>query len=198
MLRSIAVLLIAFGFVISARANPPASQSGAGNKPDQPSPADARKKLIAEIDADSEEALERLNQTDPGVATRARMQRVADNIAELLKQQDPSASQSPPPPRPTGSADKKPAPAQANEPKPQPAPSAVKPQQSVDSSKNARSANGIDEMKRHLKNGEWPKMPPRFRQEMDTVGRDRFIRNYEEMLRAYYRNIADSSRRDPD
>ena len=190
-------LLILFAVLPPVHGNNSADQAGSGQKADQPAPADARKKIIAAIDADSAEAFERLHQNDPGAATRARMKRVADNIAELLKQQDPSpkspSSQSPPPPRPMDSDTPKPsaspAPSQPKETRTQP---------SVDSSKRGKSANGIEEMKQQMNNADWGKMPPRLRQEMEAIGRDRFIRNYEEMLRAYYRNIADSSRRNAD
>ena len=42
----------------------------------------------------------------------------------------------------------------------------------------------------------WWHQEPRMRDQMDSMSRERFIRNYEELLRAYYRNLADSNRRE--
>ena len=43
----------------------------------------------------------------------------------------------------------------------------------------------------------WGHLPPSRRKEMDAFSRERFVPRYEEVLRQYYRSIAENSRRPP-
>jgi hypothetical protein len=42
----------------------------------------------------------------------------------------------------------------------------------------------------------WGELRPDHRRAMDSSAREQFMTRYEELLRAYYRNIAESSRRE--
>jgi hypothetical protein len=217
MFRAIAAMLIAFALLSTAHANIPAVpyQAGAGKKLEPSVPAESRKKIVEEIQADYEKVLERLNKADPGAQTGKNQKRILDNIDKLLQQKDPNqgGANSKPgasnPPKPMSPGPQEPKPMPHNPPRhvegkeQQPTPFttpkatnvAAKPKAEVGGSQRAKEANTFEEMKEEAKgNDEW-RLPRRLRQEMDTFARERFIRNYEETLRAYYRNIADSSRR---
>jgi hypothetical protein len=190
---------------ISVRANIPAFHAGSDKKPATPSSPEDRKKIIAEINADSEHAIDRLNQRDPGADTRARQQRIIENIDKLLNEQDPDPkgnSQRPPPPKPMNpppkpsGSDPGQKPMQAKEQGPQsPMPPTAKP---AGNSKSGQIPKSSDNPNTQKELGPWPYGRPGNRQEMDSIPRDGLIRNYEELLRAYYRNIADSSRKGAD
>jgi hypothetical protein len=207
MRRIVATLPAIILLTASVRADFSAFQAGQSKNPDRPSPADTRKKLIAEIDADAEHATGRLNERDAGAATRARQQRILDNIDELLKQQDPntkSGSQNSPPPKSNAGDASKPPP-QGTEPKPNPSQAKgnettpAKPMPGVDSNKSGPNAKGAEKPNLDKQpGGLWPSRRPGDRQEMEAFARERLIRNYEELLRAYHRNIAESSRKEAD
>ena len=46
--------------------------------------------------------------------------------------------------------------------------------------------------------GQWGHLPENRRKEMDAFSKERFMPRYEELLRAYYRNIAEGARRKDD
>jgi hypothetical protein len=217
MSRAIAGLLIALALSYTTHANTTALpyQAGAGKKTEPSAPAESTKKIVEEIQADYEKVLERLNKADPGAQTRKNQKRILDNIDKLLQQQDPN--QSGPNSEPSAGNPPKPMNRGPQEPKPMPhdpprhaegkeqhatppaTPKgnnvATKPKAEVGSSQRGEKANTYEEMNKEAKgNDEWT-LPRRLRQEMDAFARERFIRNYEETLRAYYRNIADGSRR---
>lgn len=217
MSRAIAAVLVAFALSYTARANIPAVpyQAGAGNKTEPSAPPESTKKIVEEIQADYEKVVERLNTADPGAQTRKNQKRILDNIDKLLLQQDPNqgGANSKPgadsPPKPMGPGPQEPKPMPHTAPRPalgkeqQPAPLATPKGKSVagnpitelGAGQRGEKANTFEEMNKEAKgNDEW-RLPRRLRQEMDTFARERFIRNYEETLRAYYRNIADGSRR---
>ena len=207
MSRAIAASLIAVALLSTAHANIPATpyRVGAGKKAESSAPAESQKKIIEEIQADYEKVLERLNEADPGAQTRKNQKRILDNIDKLLQQQDPNQ----------GSANSKPS--AGNPPKPMPhnpprqvdgaerQPDALttpkgnivgaKSKAEVAGSLRGEKPNTFAEMKKVVKGDDEWRLPLRLRQEMDAFARERFIRNYEETLRAYYRNIADGSRR---
>ena len=217
MSRAIAASLIAFALLSTAHANIPGLpyQAGAGKKAVPSSTAESQKKIVEEIQADYEKVLERLNKADAGAQTRKNQKRILDNIDKLLQQQDPNqggANSKPSagnPPKPTSPGPQEPKPMPYNPPRhvegkeQQPTPLttpkannvAAKPNTEVGGSQRGEKANTFEAMKGEAKGNEEWRLPLRLRQEMDTFARARFIRNYEETLRAYYRNIADGSRR---
>jgi hypothetical protein len=212
MSRAIAALLVAFALLSTAHANIPtlAYQAGAGEKPEPSAPVESRKKIVEEIQADYEKVLERLNEADPGAETRKNQKRILDNIDKLLQQQHPNqgGDNTKPgagnPPKPMSPGRQGPKPMPHNPPRPvegkqqQPTPLATPTGNNVAAevggSQRGEKANTFAQMKEAKGSDEWT-LPRRLRQEMDTFARERFIRNYEETLRAYYRNIADGSRR---
>jgi hypothetical protein len=207
MFRAIAGLLVALALSSTAHANITALpyQAGAGTKTESTAPPESTKKIVEEIQADYEKVLERLNEADPGAQTRKNQKRILDNIDKLLQQPDPNQ----------GGANSKPS--AGNPPKPMPpnpprhvdgkerqptTPTtpkgdiiSAKPKAEVGGSQRGEKAKTFAEMKEEAKSYDEWRLPLRLRQEMDAFARERFIRNYEETLRAYYRNIADSNRR---
>jgi hypothetical protein len=217
MFRAIAGLLVALALSSTAHSNISALpyQAGAGTKTESTAPPESTKKIVEEIQADYEKVLERLNKADPGAQTRKNQKRILDNIDKLLQQQDPNqgganikpGAGNPPMPMSPSPQESKPMPhnpprhveGKEQQPTPLTTPKAnnvaAKPKAEVGGSQRGKEANTFEEMKEEAKsNDEW-RLPRRLRQEMDTFARERFIRNYEETLRAYYRNIADGSRR---
>ena len=161
-----------------------------------PVPDESRQKLIDEIRGDYENVLDQLSKADPGTDTRAKQKRILDNLDALLKQRNPNqGARSSSPPNPKGSS--KPMPLEPTPSSTQgtadPKPVAVKPKPSGQEVDLSNTPNGV----RNKLTGDnhWPTLPPRDRMEMEAFGRERFIRNYEELLRAYYRNLAENRRR---
>ncbi len=201
MYRAVIALPIAFALLTSAHVSSAVPcQAGASKKSDQAAPADSRQKIVEEINADCAKVVDHLSKSDPGAATRAGQDRILANIDRLLKQQDPSPPRNSSPPasstprRPMDEPDPKPG---ADTPKNQPKPAAPANPQKEPRVKATigQGPSSIETLKAEMRSEDWAKMPPRMRQAMDGVARERFIRNYEELLRAYYRNIAESSRR---
>jgi hypothetical protein len=207
MSRAIAASLIAFALLSTAHANIPALpyDAGAGKKAESSAPAESQKKIVEEIQADYEKVLERLNEADPGAQTRKNQKRILDNIDKLLQQQDPNQdganskpiAGNPPklmphnPPRQVDGTERQPNTLTT------PKGNIVggKPKAEVGGSQRGEKPNTFAEIKKEVKGEDEWRLPFRLRQEMDAFARERFIRNYEETLRAYYRNIADGSRR---
>jgi hypothetical protein len=161
-------------------------------------PAESRQKIIDQIKTEFDQVRDRLNADDPGAEVRAGQDRILKGLDELLKQKDPSQSKNPPPSSsapPPGSSEPKPQPA-ASEPmpmtqaKPQPAATQAK----TGEVKKAAPPNTPDEVRKATKSGRWGEMPPRHGAAIDAVGRARFVPSYQEILREYYRNLAQSSR----
>ena len=215
MVRYSACLVMVAVCLPSAWANIPALsvQPGAEKKVEQVSPGDSRQKIIDEIRAGYDKVLDRLQQDDAGAETRENQKRIRANIEKLLKQQDPdngannnqSNSNNPRSPLNPKQAPEKPAnqPQKAvEEPKPQPLPleraKETKPANPIGNVGNTdRPANTIEDMMKERKELQpWPGLPAHHRRAMDTSSREQFMHRYEELLRAYYRNIAESSRRE--
>jgi hypothetical protein len=207
MSRAIAALLIAFALLSTAHANIPALpyQAGAAKKVEPSVPAESQKKIVEEIQADFEKVLERLNEADPGAQTRKNQKRILDNIDKLLQRPDPNqggannkpSAGNPPkpmPPNPPRHVD-------GNERQPTPLTTpkgtivGAKPKAEVGGNQWGEKPNTFADMKKEVKGDDEWRLPLRLRKEMNAFARERFIRNYEETLRAYYRNIADTSRR---
>jgi hypothetical protein len=199
MLRSIAALLLASAVLASARAET-AQQPEPGQK------AESRAKIVEQIQADYESVLGRLKKDDPGAVTRSQQQRILDGLDKLIEQQDPEpprGASNPPPPPPTGNSGEKPMPqpmpsgssqAPKQQPDKQPAPTASAPKQKQIGQQAAPAAPAEVRKNREGSDGWRITLPPRHRTEIDSIPRDRLIRNYEEMLRAYYRNLADTNK----
>jgi hypothetical protein len=116
-------------------------------------------------------------EADPGAQDQPKPQ-VQPNLPMPKPQEDPGAQ---------------------NQPKPQVQPDQPKPQvqPAPESTERVGDPKSIEEMQKQRPNngGYWPDMPPRHRAGIETHLRDRFPPRYEELLRAYYRNLAESGRK---
>ncbi|MBI3821355.1 MAG: hypothetical protein HY289_01600 [Planctomycetes bacterium] len=195
MTRALFAILIAGALQAYAVASP----FQANKKPDAPAQPEDRGKIVEQIHQDSAQTVDRLNQRDPGAETRSGMKRILEALDKLIDQQDPKPSPPPssssPPKQPAGN----PPPPIAQQPKPlvdpQPKKIVAEPKQAPGQAGNPpRTPEAVQ--KERSPTDLWPPLPPRHRAAMDAFAKERFIRNYEELLRAYYRNIAEKSSRD--
>lgn len=139
----------------------------------QEKPAGTKSDVIKELERSFEEARTGL-QKDAGAKTRAAHRRIIAGLDELLKSDEPAQppvpSKSPPP---------------ANKPLPPPAPKSA-----PESSPLPQAGLGTPGEGR-LKDGPWDIRRQRQQEALDAVGRDRLVPRYEELLRAYYRSLAE-------
>ena len=184
----------------------------AGAQPGADKNAPDRGKIAADIRGDLANVVDQLNRQDPGKATRQRQQRILDNIDKLLRGDDdpppppqgksPPESSSPPPSRPANQ-DPSPSPrqpmenAQTSTPRPAPIPAvparATQPARSETPNNAPRTLEELRKTSEDL--GFWGERALRQRPEMDAYLRDRFHPRYAELLREYYRSLAESSRK---
>jgi hypothetical protein len=192
MLRSMLIaasLLLVIG-VASARE---ALSFGGTKKAD----ADDRGHIVERLRGKYQDVLDRLNKNEPGADTLAMQKEIAELLQRLLEQDEPPSAQAPPSAAkdaPKHRAD--PAANPAQKPAPQSAKKAAAQRQNVQGLANEPSAKSLGEMKKQLQaEGNWPlKLPPRHRDDFEVSGGGRFMPRYEELLRAYYRRIAESHR----
>lgn len=182
---------------------------GAGGGPEAKTPAPANpQKIIEELRSDFGRVGSDFEKNQTGAETRKTQQRIIEGIDKLLEQQDPNPSQSKSanssknPPKPK-EASANPPPVTNAEQKPpvaQPKSTVLKPQQKPAITKDiapaSRAPKTLAEMRpeQTVGNQRWGDYPPRFRQEIDAFARERFMRNYAEILREYYRSLAESGR----
>lgn len=174
----------------------------AGSQPDAKKsspPQEDRGKIIADVKADLSDVVEHLNKNDAGERTRAKQKRIIDNLTKLLDQEDDSPDSpnrspgdSPKPMNPpSDSQSRRPKPA-ANSPEPK-RPAEI----AGNKEEHAAPATSVNELpKARSPMGRWGEYPPRLRPEMDAFARERFVRRYEDLLREYYRSLAESGRRE--
>ena len=209
MLRSCFALVAALLVLSTAKANISVLplHAGAVKKADPTAPAQSPQKIIDQLKADYDKVLDRLNADDPGDETRRNQQRILEGIDELLRRKDPdpsknSSANSPPNPKgnrepspkqPVGNPKETAAPVEQKQPaRPEPKPVA-KTQPAV--GKEGNPPNTPEDLRKEMKtDGFWPSLPPRHRADMEAFGRERFIPAYQELLREYYRNLAQGSR----
>lgn len=194
MSRAIAVLLMALTpALVGASApyhagGPPSAQKA------QTGSGDSRK-LIEEIQADFDRAATDLNRNDPSAQTRQAQKRIIDGIDKLLERPEPPAKQpsNSPAPRSPNARPKTPPPpsAQPAMKQPQRKP-AVEPAPRI--AQKIRANTPAASSKNPLVDGPWPNLPPRHRGEVDAHARERFIRNYDALLREYYRALSENDR----
>ena len=156
---------------------------GTGKKAE---PSD-RAKIVERLRGRYQDVLDQLNQKNPGADTLAKQKEIADLLKQLLEQDDPPASNpSPPAPKATN-------PPPSGEAQPMPKPTS-------NTSATEQSARSLNELKKQLEaDGHWPvNLPPHHRKSLDSSAHGRFMPRYEELLRAYYRTIAESSDRKDD
>jgi hypothetical protein len=190
---------------------------GPDAKKNGPAPEN-RAKLIEEIRSDFNDAVDKLNQNDPGAQTRARQERILANLKKLLENDDPppppsssNNSNSPkpinPPSDPTNpepkpmTNDQTPSPLPRPQPKssqnntPEPKPMATDSSTREQRESPPRTLEELQKARPDMK-GYWPDPRRSALPEMDAIMRQRFPRGYEELLREYYRSLAESARRD--
>lgn len=206
----IAVTLIALACVSALQSAPFrfGSQSDSNKKIE---PTD-RARIVEEIKSDLNRAVDRLQERDAGAQTQSAQDRILKNIDRLLEEEDPlppssgSNAKSPPPsppppssPPPGAKPESKPSSSQ-NDVSPKPMPS--QPQ----ASESKRAANtgerdslprtAADTVKEKAGYERWGDLSSKARMEIDAHLRERFIRNYEELSRHYYRALAESGKRE--
>jgi hypothetical protein len=170
-----------------------------------------RKQLVEKIHRDLTRASDKLGEKDAGAATALQKQILA-NIKKLLENDDPPPPSSDNPP-PNGSPPSGSPPSDSPKPKsklndpstpelkpqpterPQPRPEENVAQRPKETPGNAVPQNLPDPREQMKLGGSWPTMRSQQRAEIDAYGSSRFVRGYEELLREYYRSIAESSRR---
>ncbi|MSQ93281.1 MAG: hypothetical protein EXR98_01850 [Gemmataceae bacterium] len=178
-------LIAAIGLFVVAPART-ATPFRAGGSPDSKKPApDTPQKIIEELRLNFDRVGSDFEKQQPGAETRKAQQRILDGIDKLLEQDEPEPNKSKTPP----SAKNPPKPM---EPIANPTP---KPKNVADLAKSTGKTPSTPEDMRLLQSdsGFWPNLPPRHRDQIDAHLRERFIRNYNEILREYYRALAESS-----
>ncbi len=173
------------------------------------SPVDGAK-IVDEIKTDLSKAVDELDRNNPGKETHAAQKRVVDNIDRLLNQDDdppqnPPPSASPPPQSPPSD----PPSSRPQPPTPEPkavAPNGPEPKPSTRGANRPTPTNGgqdvgprtANELRKEdaAKGRPWGNMPWRPYPGMDLLGRERFPERYQDLLREYYRSLAESGRRD--
>lgn len=221
-LNTLATMLLVIACPAFVAASPYRFGSGPDAKKNGPTPEN-RAKIIEEIRSDFNDAVDKLNQNDPGAQTRARQERILANLKKLLENDEPppppsssSNSNSPnpmnppsgsanPEPRPTGNQpmanDKSPSPSPKPQPKStqdnplEPKPMATDSSTRVQREPPPRTLEELQKTRPEMKDY-WPDPRRRALPEMDAIMRQRFPRGYEELLREYYRSLAESARRD--
>ena len=198
MIRSFAISL---GSVLALAASASAQDSVAKE------PTENRRDVIKQVQDDLDAAQGRLKQDDAGNETRQAQDRIIAGLKKLIEQQDEnqsrnnSSSDSASSSKNRPEATPKPAsPSAEPAPRLKPVPSKAPADAPVPIAKEKQvgkggPANTLADLAKECKAmGAWGQYPTRLRSEMDAFGRERFIRNYEELLRAYYRTLAESGR----
>lgn len=166
---------------------------------------DDRKKLVEDVKADLSKAVGELQRDNPGAEARAAQKRILDNIDKLLEADDdppPSANDAQPPMTPPPNPKPEPKAAAPMPDGANPDSRPVQPKQITqpEGNKGPRDGNPgtAAEMLNELakKGGQWGHRPPGLPPEMDAHLRQRFPPRYEDLLREYYRSVAESQRRD--
>jgi hypothetical protein len=199
-------LIVASVICVGASAREPlpvrAAQGPEAKKPH----ADNRGKIIDELRADYNDVVDEFARKNVNEEMRARQQRIIDNLKRLLEEEDPprnpSGNASPPSPE-NSKADpppSKPRTEKALPPQPKNAQGDLgEPKQRIRGKEGESETppRSIEEMRNEKTKGNaWPPLPARQQDALDAHARDRFPPRYEELLRAYFRTIAESGRRD--
>jgi hypothetical protein len=193
-------LIATFFFLLAASA--PAREAApfrAGGGPDaKKSAPENPQRIIEEIRSHFDRVGSDFEKNQPGAETRKAQQRILDGIDKLLEQQDPEPKNSKAPPTSKNSPP-------SNEPAVKPKPALEKPKITPATPKSiadlpkeiANTAKTTESMaKSPTGSGYWPNLPPRHRDQIDALSRERFIRNYSEILREYYRALAEEGTRE--
>lgn len=225
-MHRLAICAVLFIFVDCAAFAREASPFRAGTQPDGKKGAGEpanRAKIIDEIRTDLDSAVDKLNRQDPSRQTRAVQDRILENLKKLIEPDDdsppPPSNSSNPPPKPMNPPPSSQDPPPESKPQPQnnepPAPNSKpesKPQpQNMQSQAKPKAAStnpserlsppprSLEDPKKQNRNedGVWhPDMPWRHRKAMDATSSERFVRRYEEVLREYYRALAENTKRE--
>ncbi len=185
--------------------------------PDAKTTTEDRRKIIDELRLKYQATVDDLGKNNTSAATRAKQKDIADLLDKLLNQDsDTPPSGSPPTsnPPPTGNKNSPPMP-MSSTPEPDkskehsPTPAAAKPTPMSETpprieagepkkgqAELERAPMSLDELQKQNHVQPWrPVLPPRVRQDIDAYAAERFMPRYEDLLRAYYRTLGESSRR---
>jgi hypothetical protein len=206
MLRTFSVILgvyVLAGAAAGRETTPFRAGSGQPGAKNTQTPPDNPQQVIENLRADFDRAGRELDKKDPGLAARKAQQRIIDGIDKLLEQEDPSPSKNQN--APSKPENQNAAPPAGTKPAPKPMPqlapgekeltnNTAKPKSVNNLAKSqSQKPTAIEDMRQEP--GAWPPLPPRHRVNIDAYSRQQFIRNYHEILREYYRALAESDRR---
>lgn len=160
--------------------------------PSQDAP-EPRERIIRRLHGEFEDALSNLEKQNTGKATRALQQKILEDLDRLID--PPNNTNSPPPatqPDNPG-APKAPKTGEGAKMKAGPGAKSQEPGAALTTKKSAGNPTDTEQKNTpgNLDNGEWGRRPPRVQQALDAYSSDRFMRRYEELLRQYYRGIAE-------
>ncbi|MBI1830784.1 MAG: hypothetical protein HYR84_04955 [Planctomycetes bacterium] len=190
--------------------------SAAGEERSDVSPERDRQKIIQQLQSDFQNAADRLKKNDPGALTRKQQDRIIDGLNKLIDDPPPSPPSPPSPPRPPSAPPPSPPPPPSPDPRtpetkpaPSPPPAVLPKNEASPSEKTPKSPNAqgepkrtpeaLEKLLRETKTEEdWARLPPRVRQELDAYARGRLMPRYQDLLRAYYRSLADPPNANPD
>ena len=176
--------------------------------------ATEKQRIVEELRGKYQSAVDELSKKNTGAEAVARQREIADLLKKLLEQNDPPPSDSPPSSPPPPSSDRADPPPTRTPPTPMPLPasedsakkqeaappSAPKLQPTPTPAKSAALPPLVkpDDARKANLDGWQIVMPRRHAQDVDAYARGRLMDRYEEILRQYYRTIAESDRRKND
>src|SRR5262245_50375827 len=156
-------------------------------------PQEETQQIIKRLRSNLSATADRLDQKkDPGDETRRLQEKIIEDLDRLLRRQDPAGQ------------------SENGSPKRQEKTDAATRRESsgrddferTNRTEVGKAARDLEPGKKHdapeLKRNPWPTLPKRKQQEMDVYSRDRFPQKYEELLREYYRTIAEQDQRRED
>jgi hypothetical protein len=193
MIRTVLAMLALSFASLSAQA---LTNFGAGQiAPKADRPDESRGAIIDRIKANQERVRKLLGDNDSGAETRRLQRQIAADLAKLLESPDepnppPPGANSPrsnQPPAGREDASRQSVPSGTQKTAPQAKPGEVGP-----SGMEGRTPAQESPTPRPV-DGRWGELPERLRKEIDAYPRDRMMPRYEELLRAYFRTLAERS-----
>jgi hypothetical protein len=166
--------------------------------PPKDAPPEQREQIIRRLHGEFEGALSNLEKQNTGTTTRALQQKILEDLDRLID--PPNTKDNPPPAKQPNNPEAPKSPNTGQGVKKNAGPSAKDQEASAAPSTNEKAAGKPTDAE--LKNtpgkrpdGFWGERRWQERQALDAYSSDRFMRRYEELLRQYYRGIAEEKQR---
>ncbi len=193
MLRISMSMLLFYALAAPASALAPFRAAGSPEAKKSAPAADSPQRIIDELRSNFDRVGSDFEKKQPGLQTRQAQQRIIDGIDKLLEQQDPAPSSN----KSFAAAKNQPAhPPSAQKPAPKPMPAAKQPAKTTEIGGRPGEKPGTPaDFRQPTPSSDSWSLPPRHRDQIDAHQRERFIRNYSEILREYYRALAESTPR---